>query len=154
MTSHTALLRSGLSIKQQQSGWEGANGRRERLMSLRRQGQTNWEASSFRISPSIIFYSDVDSNYCLFPQAEWICNFVHLLESWQFDNCRSATAVLATKVLPLSSVWVFLSTSLHTQFWHDFFFSLLCLKTRFLFMLSSPFPLIKNSSSLRNSLTS
>lgn len=146
MTSHTALLQSGLSIKQQQSGGKGANGRRERLTLFSRQGQTNWEASSFRISPSIIFYSDVDSNYCLFPQAEWICNFVHLLESWQFDNCRSATAVLATKVLPLSSVWVFLSASLHTQFCHNFFVSLLCPKTRFLFLHSSPFPLIKKSS--------
>lgn len=30
-----------------------------------------------------------------------MCNFLHLLESWQFDNCRTATAVLATQVLPL-----------------------------------------------------
>lgn len=35
-----------------------------------RPGHTNLEASSFKIPRSIIFYSEVDSNYCLFPQAE------------------------------------------------------------------------------------
>lgn len=55
-------------------------------------------SSSFKIPRLTIFYSKVDSNYCLFPQADWMCNFLHLLRSWQFDNRRAATAVLATEV--------------------------------------------------------
>lgn len=89
-------------------------------------------SSSFQIPRSIIFYSKVDSNYCLFPQADWMCNFFHFLGSWQFDNCWTATAVLATQVLPLRQslffFFLFLNQSvcLVSNFCHVFFFSIFC----------------------------
>lgn len=115
-------------------GWERArhktadrvkrtNGQRDRdpFSTLRHKNIS----SSFKIPHSIIFYSKVDSNYCLFPQADWMCNFLHLLRSWQFDNCRTATAVLAAEVLRLrqSLFFFFFSASqarLDTNFCHSF----------------------------------
>lgn len=97
MTSHICLAWRGLGIKQQ-SGWKEQMDKETAIYSAH--SSTNI-SSSFKIPHSIIFYSKVDSNYCLFPQAEWMCNFLHLLGNWQFDNQRTATAVLPTKVLPL-----------------------------------------------------
>lgn len=50
----------------------------------------------------------------------WMCNFLHLLGSWQFDNQRTATAVLATKVLPLRQCLGFSASQacLDTHFCH------------------------------------
>lgn len=53
-----------------------------------------------------------------------MCNFLHLLESWQFDNRWTATAVLATKVLPLRQCLGFSASQTrphtHTHFCHYF----------------------------------
>lgn len=106
MTSHICLAWGGEKHK-----WT------DRQTFSGRPRQTHREAASFKISRSIISYSDIHSNYCLFPQAEWICNFFHLLESWQFDNCWGATAVLAASVLPLKQCLGFScqsNQSLHT----------------------------------------
>lgn len=75
----------------------GAKGQRE--ASSTRPALLNRGAPSCKIPRSIIFYSHVDSNYCLFPAAEWMRNFFHLLESWQFDNHRATAALRAAKVL-------------------------------------------------------
>lgn len=118
MTSHICLAWRGLGIKQQ-SGWKEQMDKETAIHSAH--SSTNI-SSSFKIPHSIIFYSKVDSNYCLFPQAEWMCNFLHLLGNWQFDNQRTATAVLPTNVLPLRQC-LFFSTSqacLDTHFCHSF----------------------------------
>lgn len=103
MTSHICLAWRGLGIRQQ-SGWKEQMDKETEIHSAH--SSTNI-SSSFKIPHSIIFYSKVDSNYRLFPQAEWMCNFLHLLGSWQFDNHRTATAVLPTKVLPLRQCLLF-----------------------------------------------
>lgn len=73
--------------------------RTKREASSTRPALLNRGAPSCKIPRSIIFYSHVDSNYRLFPAAEWMRNFFHLLESWQFDNHRATAAVGAAKVL-------------------------------------------------------
>lgn len=59
------------------------------------------ELPPVKIPRSIIFYSHADSNYRLYPTVEWMRNFFHLLESWQFDNHRATAGVWAAKVLNL-----------------------------------------------------
>lgn len=93
----SAWFGEGSAKKKKKSIHGETNGRTERHAF----SKPKLRSFSFKIQRSIIFYSNVDSNYCLFPEAVWMCNFFHLLRRWKFDSQRIATAVLATIVMPL-----------------------------------------------------
>lgn len=51
--------------------------------------------------------------------AEWMCNFFHLLESWQFDNHRATAAVWAAKVPNL--LYFFLPLTVKSHYFSNYF---------------------------------
>lgn len=117
MTSHICLVWRGLSIKQQlgeKNKWT------ERKMSIQcTQTHKLTSISSSHVQSYFIQKSTaitVSSH-----RQSWMCNFLHLLGSWQFDNQRTATAVLATRVLPLRQCLGFSASQacLDTHFCHS-----------------------------------
>lgn len=104
-----------LGIKQE-SGWKEQMDRGADIRSVDPGAQTK-KCSAFKIPLSVIFYSEVDGNYCLFPPAEWMCNLLRLPESWQFDNWRAATAVWQPESCHWGGVLFFCQSSLsqHTS---------------------------------------
>lgn len=91
-----------------------------------------------KIQRSIIFYSHVDSNYRLFPMVEWMRNFFHLLESWQFDNHRATAAVWAAKDLNLNLF--FSPPDSQESLFSQLFSSVFLVLTHFLFLDRFYFP--------------